>query len=159
MAVKSVAHVGFTVSDLDRSVAFYSALLGQGPHFRRRYDEPYISEIIGYPGCSLEIALFRLPGTEVELELLRYYEPPPGRVDLETYNAGNAHLCLTVDDWDAAYARLQGLGAAFRHDAPVRQTAGEFEGSATVYLRDPDGITIELYEPVPTPSLSEGADS
>ena len=70
MAVKSVAHVGFTVSDLDRSVAFYSALLGEGPHFRRRYDEPYISEIIGYPGCSLEIALFRLPGTDVELDVL-----------------------------------------------------------------------------------------
>ena len=144
MAVKRVVHVGFTVADLDRSVAFYSALLGEGPHFRRRYDEPYISDIIGYADCSLEIALFRLPGTDVELELLRYYEPPPGRVDLETYNAGNAHLCLSVDDWDAAVARLKELGASFHREAPVWQTAGEFEGTGTLYLRDPDGITVEL---------------
>lgn len=149
MFITGVAHVGITVPDMDRSVAFYTALLGEGPYFRRSYDEPYVGDIVGYPGCRMEVTLFRLPGTDVGLELLRYFDPPPRSVDLETYNTGNTHLCFTIDDWDTAYARLTELGATFHHHGPVWQTVGEFKGSANVYLRDPDGITIELHIPAP----------
>ena len=91
--------------------------------------------------------------------MLRYFEPPPGRVDLETYNAGNAHLCLTVDDWDATVARLKELDASFHREAPVWQTAGEFEGTGTLYLRDPDGITVELDIPARWRRHSRGVNA
>jgi catechol 2,3-dioxygenase-like lactoylglutathione lyase family enzyme len=149
MVFTGVAHVGITIPDMDRSVAFYTALLDEGPYFRRSYDEPYIADIVGYPNCSMEVALFRLPGTDVRLELLHYLEPPTGHTDLETHNVGNTHICFMIENWDAAYARLVELGAEFHHHGPVWQTVGEFKGSANVYLRDPDGITMELCIPAP----------
>ncbi len=145
MLLTGSVHVGFTVADMDRSVAFYSALLGVEPYFRRYFDDPFVSSIVGYPNCKMEVAGFCLPGTEMELELLRYHEPAPGRVDMETYNVGNGHLCFQVEDWDAAYGRLQALGAEFRNPEAAENTvAGPFLGATNVYLRDPDGITIEL---------------
>ena len=148
MLIKRSVHVGFTVADMDRSVAFYSALLDDQPYFRRVFDEEFVSQIVGYPRCKMEVVGFNLPGTDMELELLHYHRPSPGRVDMETYNVGNGHLCLEIDDWDAAYERLQGLGAEFRHpEAALISLPGPFRGARNVYLRDPDGITIELTQP------------
>jgi catechol 2,3-dioxygenase-like lactoylglutathione lyase family enzyme len=51
-----------------------------------------------------------------------------------------------VDDLDETYRHLQGTGATFRSDGPVRIEAGEHAGARTMYVRDPDGITIEILE-------------
>ena len=98
-------HVGFTVGDLDRSVAFYSLLLGAEPFLHRVYDEPFIAEMIGYDGAVLGCAMFRIPRSGVTLELIQYHVPPGQGADMETYRLGNAHLCLVVDDLDAEYRR------------------------------------------------------
>jgi catechol 2,3-dioxygenase-like lactoylglutathione lyase family enzyme len=146
-AFSGVDHVGFTVSDLDRSVAWYTEFLGVGPSVRKRYDVDYIGRIVGYPGGRLEIAYFALPGGMI-LELLEYLEPRSGAIDMETSNAGNGHLCLITNDLPAEYERLQGK-AAFRSPEPVAIEEGPYKGGAACYLRDPDGITIELLEEPP----------
>jgi catechol 2,3-dioxygenase-like lactoylglutathione lyase family enzyme len=140
-------HVGFTVSDLDRSIAFYTELLGEGPYFRELFETEWIAGIVGYPGAKLDIALFRLPKVDTVLELLQYIVPPGSRVDMETNNTGIAHLCLNVDDLDAEYARMQQAGARFRSASPVTIETGPFRGARAVYFRDPDGITIEMIQP------------
>jgi catechol 2,3-dioxygenase-like lactoylglutathione lyase family enzyme len=143
MHVLPLDHVGFTVSSLDRSIPFYTALLEQEPFLRKTWDVEYLGRIVGYPGSELEAAFWRIGGTV--LELLEYREPPPGRVDMESYNAGNAHLCLVTEDMGRDYERLRGL-AEFRSDEPVDIPWGPYEGGRACYLRDPDGISIELIE-------------
>jgi catechol 2,3-dioxygenase-like lactoylglutathione lyase family enzyme len=138
-------HVGFAVSDLDRSVDWYTFFLEEPPLLRKVWDVEYVSRIVGYPDTKMEAAFWRLPGGTV-LELIEYVEPPPARVDLETYNVGNAHLCLVTDDMEADFARLRPLGAEFRSDAPVEIPWGPYRGGKACYLRDPDGISIELIE-------------
>jgi catechol 2,3-dioxygenase-like lactoylglutathione lyase family enzyme len=140
-------HVGFAVADLDRSVAWYSRFLGEPPSLRDVWDVEYVSRIVGYPRCVLEAAFWTLPGGTV-LELIEYRSPPPGSVDMETYNAGNAHLCLLTDDLDADFERLRGF-AAFRDPEPVEIPWGPYRGGRACYLRDPDGISIELMQPPP----------
>jgi catechol 2,3-dioxygenase-like lactoylglutathione lyase family enzyme len=137
-------HVGFAVRDLDRSVEWYTFFLGVPPVLRKTWKEPYLSRVVGYPDASLEAALWRLPGGTI-LELLRYLNPSPASVDMETFNAGNAHLCLVVEDLDADFARLKGR-AMFRDPLPVEIPWGPYKGGKACYLRDPDGISIELIQ-------------
>jgi catechol 2,3-dioxygenase-like lactoylglutathione lyase family enzyme len=152
-------HVGFSVSSLDRSIPFYTALLGEEPLLRKRWDVAYVGEILGYPGNVLDGAFWRLPGGTI-LELLEYVEPPPGRVDMETNNVGNAHLCLVTDDMDADFERLRPVGAEFRSEAPVEIPWGPYRGGKACYLRDLDGISIELIElPPGGPDFGEGETS
>lgn len=146
-AIAALDHVGFSVGDLDRSVAFYTRLLGAGPTLRRVWDVPYLGEIVGYPGCRMECAFYELPGGTM-LELLHYLDPPAGRVEMETYNAGNGHLCLVVGDLRAELARVREF-AAVRSEAPVAIPWGPYAGGLVAYVRDPDGISIELMQHPP----------
>jgi catechol 2,3-dioxygenase-like lactoylglutathione lyase family enzyme len=82
---------------------------------------------------------------------------------METYNVGNGHLCLTTDDIHGDVERLRGL-ALLRSEQAVEIPWGPFRGGFALYLRDPDGITIELLQPPPDgvnleQAASEGAAS
>ena len=145
--ITGVAHVGFTVVDVEAEAAFYTALFGREPEVRAVYERPYTGAQVGYDGARLDIAIFRVPGSDVRLELIQYLHPLGRPVDIETRNAGTGHLCLTTDDIDAAMARAAALGAMARSDGPVTITAGPNTGRRVCYLRDPEGITIELLDP------------
>lgn len=146
---RALDHVGYAVSDLDRSVAFYQVLLGVPLLMRKTWDVPYVGDIVGYPNVILEGAFFQLPNGVV-LELLEYRNHGPGTVDMESYNAGNAHLCLVTDDMGADFARLRAAGYdTFRSAEPVPIPWGPYKGGVACYLRDPDGISIELLEEPP----------
>jgi catechol 2,3-dioxygenase-like lactoylglutathione lyase family enzyme len=140
-------HVGFAVTNLDRSVEWYTFLLGSAPVVRKVWDLEYVGRMVGYPGVKIECALWRMPGGTV-LELIEHLDPEPGTVDMETYNAGNAHLCLVVDDLDAEFERLRGR-VEFRHPEPVEIPWGPYAGGKGAYLRDPDGISIQLMQHAP----------
>ncbi len=59
-AITGPRHAGITVSDLDRSLAFYDGLLGLEVLWRRLYAEPEISRIVGVPeATALDIAMLR----------------------------------------------------------------------------------------------------
>jgi catechol 2,3-dioxygenase-like lactoylglutathione lyase family enzyme len=146
---RALDHVGFAVGDLDRSIAFYEALLGVPLLLRKTWTHPYVGEIVGYADLVLEGAFFQLPNGVI-LELLEYKTPPPGVVDMESYNAGNAHLCLVTDDMAVDFDRLGAAGYdTFRSDTPVEIPWGPYRGGRACYLRDPDGISIELLEEPP----------
>lgn len=145
MAIQRIDHTGFTVSDLDASVAWYTRLLGSGPRMRKRSADTYMGAMIGYPGCEIEYAYFPIPGGEEMLELIEYVVPASAQVDTETSNLGNGHICLLVDDLHAEFARLSEW-VTFRSPAPVEITAGANKGGWGAYLRDPDGITIQMMQ-------------
>jgi hypothetical protein len=54
-----------------------------------------------------------------------------------------------VDDLPALYQHLSAQGVAFV-SSPVQIDAGPNAGGYGVYLRDPNGILIELFQPPPT---------
>jgi catechol 2,3-dioxygenase-like lactoylglutathione lyase family enzyme len=67
---------------------------------------------------------------------------------METYNAGSAHLCLVTEDMEADFERLRGH-AELRSENPIEIPWGPYQGGRAAYLRDPDGISIELLEVPP----------
>ena len=147
MRFAGVEHVGFAVSDLDRSVAWYTTFLDEPPSLRKTWEAEYVGRMVGYPGCVMECAFWRLPGGLI-LELLHYLEPPAGNVDMETYNAGDAHLCLLTTDLRADFERLRDK-VDFRSAELVEIPWGPYEGGLACYLRDPDGISVELMQEPP----------
>lgn len=154
MHVETVYHTGFTVSDIERSISFYRDVLGMRLVKRQEGSAEYLATITGFENVRLQIALLQpLDGGSL-LELLQYVSHPAVPTERETNRPGNAHLCFKVADIHAACAELKRNGVRLISE-PSEITAGVHRGGYAVYLRDPDGFTIELYQPPPRSSEEE----
>lgn len=138
-------HTSYTVSNLERSLAFYTDLLGYEIIWQREIRESYFGTIVGFPGCIVKAAHLRIPGSEHVLELFEYISPQGKPVDIGTNRPGSSHMCLLVDDLAAYYQELQAKGAQFR-SPPTEIDAGVNRGAYCLYLLDPDGIAVELLQ-------------
>jgi catechol 2,3-dioxygenase-like lactoylglutathione lyase family enzyme len=143
--VTGCEHIGIQVSDVERSARFYRDALGFELLSRSSRSEPYVQRVVGYPGVTLEVAMLRIPGTDVELELLEYRGVEGTPIDPATANPGTMHFSLWVEDLDALYARLCSEGVTFVSDVEVSD-AGPLKGGKVVYMKDPDGVRVELVE-------------
>ena len=141
----TVHHVGITVADMDRAVAFWERLLGRASRDRRILQGPQLGTMVGYPGIHIESCWIDLPGG-VALELLRYLDREEAPYDPGTAHPGNVHVCLRVDDMDAAHAHAVACGARPVSERPIDVEAGPKAGARLAYLRGPDGVTIELVQ-------------
>lgn len=143
------AHVSFTVSDIEQSKRFYHGLLGLPIAYEMVHQHPYTSKQVGYSDAHLLAVGFYLgpndQGHPAILELLEYVNPKGRPVDMETANPGIAHLAFYVDDIWSEYERLRDAGVTFRSE-PVLVEEGVNVGVQTVYLRDPDNVTLELVQ-------------
>lgn len=145
--VLSTNHTSFTVSDLDRSLAFFREALGFEVTSRAPRSRELAERVTGVEGADLVVAYVQGPGHR--LELIEYQGPPErGAVRPRPCDVGFAHIAFDVDDMDAAIA------AAAAHEVrPINRTAvidaGPNKGGKAVYLRDPDGITIEFIQAPP----------
>ena len=140
-----VNHFGIQVADLERSMAFYGDVLGLELVARWVRDQEYIQELVGYPGVELNVAVFRLPLSDIFLEVLEYRGVEKHPVDASTANPGTAHFCLYVDDLDGLYERLASAGVRFVSEVKS-PNIGPNKGGKAVYMIDPDGIRVELVE-------------
>ncbi|HWC04469.1 MAG TPA: VOC family protein [Methylomirabilota bacterium] len=145
MQVGSAYHTGFTVSDIERSVAFYQDVLGMRLVRRQTGTAPYLASVTGFEGVRLEIALLQPADGGSMLELLQYVSHPAPATDRATNRPGNAHLCFKVGDLRAAWAELRDRGVTLVSE-PTEITAGAHAGGWAAYFRDPDGFTLELYQ-------------
>jgi catechol 2,3-dioxygenase-like lactoylglutathione lyase family enzyme len=143
-------HTSFTVADLDASLAFFRDHLGLEVVYVREVREDYFGRIVGLPGCRVRAALLRLPGSAHHLELFEYLEPRGTPHQPRPCDPGSCHLSLLADDLPGLAAELRAKGVTLVSD-PVLITAGANRGGYGVYLRDPNGILIELFQP-PRPS-------
>lgn len=144
----SIHHVGLTVSDVERSIVFYRDLLGMELIRRRPHvDNDYVALQTGYPRVVLNVASFKVsPDSAQSLEVVQYMNHGGAPAATETNRPGNSHLCLTVNDLLGCHAELKSRGVRFKSE-PVKITAGPNTGGLVVYFYDPDGYTLELFQP------------
>jgi catechol 2,3-dioxygenase-like lactoylglutathione lyase family enzyme len=140
-----VDHISYSVTNLDRSVEFYTLLLGDEPFLRKTWDEEYAGRLCGYERIVLEGAFWRLPQENV-LELLEFKIPAAEPADLEIYRAGCSHLGLACDDMRGEFERLREAGVRFQSDDVIEIPWGPYKGGLACFVRDPDGIFIELFQ-------------
>jgi catechol 2,3-dioxygenase-like lactoylglutathione lyase family enzyme len=135
---KWLEHAALSVSDLDRSIAFYRDQLGLR---LARVIEPdsgsKLGDIVGLPGCQARIA--HLESEKGMLELFEYRKPRGSLRRRNQADLGFSHVGFATADIHDEYDRLCQAGVSFL-SAPV-----EFRPGAWVaYFRGPDGEIGEL---------------
>lgn len=120
-------YTGIRVRDLDRSIAFYTEVLGMKLLGRSKI-----------PKTRGEVASVASEGNEHTLELNWYADDSPVA---EPYRSGDEldHLAFGVEDLEEAMAHLKERG----YPEALRV---ETERSAWAYVKDPDGIYIEIFQ-------------
>jgi catechol 2,3-dioxygenase-like lactoylglutathione lyase family enzyme len=141
--VRGIHHVGVTVRNLERSLAFYRDLVGAV--VIRISSDVDVATIVGLPGARARIADLDAGNGQV-IELLEYStaDAPAvaaGRAD----TIGSCHVCLEVADLDSSLARLARAGVAPVGEAVELHDEG-WQNCTVAYLRDPDGLIVELLE-------------
>lgn len=123
-----ILHTMLRVGDLDRSLAFYTDVLGM--HELRRQDYPDGRFTLAFVGYQSEVE-------GAVLELTHNWDTP-------AYELGNAygHIALEVDDAYAACEQIRARGGK------VVREAGPMKHGSTViaFVEDPDGYKVELIQ-------------
>jgi catechol 2,3-dioxygenase-like lactoylglutathione lyase family enzyme len=147
-AVQAVAMVGLTVSDMDRSVDFYTKVLD----FAKVTDDELLGEpyeaLGGVFGVRLRVVRLRLGGEY--LQLTEYLASPgrPAPVDARSNDRWFQHVAIIVRDMDSAYARLRSFKVRHASTGPQRlpESIPNAAGIRAFYFRDPDGHPLEVLQ-------------
>jgi catechol 2,3-dioxygenase-like lactoylglutathione lyase family enzyme len=143
--ILSADHTGITVSNLERSLAFWRDILGfEFSHTAHQKGE-VAEEITGIPGAELKLAVLKTQGGH-KIELLEYLAPADRKLaNLRPCDVGFVHVALLVDNLDLVLEHIAASGweAAGK---PQILTKGPNAGKRVVYVRDPDGTTIEFMQ-------------
>jgi glyoxylase I family protein len=123
LKLTGLLHAAVIVTDLDRSVEFYSQVIGL-----ERIDRD-----LKYPG-----AWYQIGGAQVHLIVDANYQYPRS-IDLEA-STRHPHIALGTEDLAGVKSRL--LAA----DYPVKMSNS---GRAALFVLDPDGNAIEFSEHTP----------
>jgi lactoylglutathione lyase len=122
--LQKVEHIGIQVRDLDRSIRFYTEVLGLSLRQRVRLND------------TIELAFFTLGDSEIELvcKSAEYAFAREGTVN---------HLTFRVDDVASALERLRAHGVELIHHEPLHL---EKLGARIAFFWGPDGEKLELFE-------------
>jgi lactoylglutathione lyase len=127
--IQGLGHIGIRVHDLERSLRFYQ-LLG-------------FTKTVGPVGPEPVAILDHPSGVEVNLVLNAPDESIPNALmDVPRKVPGITHIALSCPDIASAARSLESAGF------PVREGPVKFPGgSQAIFVRDPDGVVIELNQP------------
>ena len=141
----AVESVGMTVSDMDHSVAFYSALAFQKVSDVEVLGEQY-EHLEGVFGSRMRIVRMQLGNEFVDLT---EYLAPRGRpipVDSRSNDIWFQHIAIVVRDMDQAFEKLRALKVQFVSTGPqtLPPSIKAAAGIKAFYFRDPDQHNLEI---------------
>jgi len=148
--ITGVHHFSFSVTNLERTIEFYTKLLGLKVQSRGRnkYDTLGIALFgtkwgLNQQQADLELAVINIGGTRVEF--IEYKDPKARSYHKNPSIAGSAHLAFKVDDIEETRRKLEAAGVEFHAPVNTYREAGKIEWK-WCYFRDPDGIVLELVQ-------------
>ena len=124
MMIKKFLHTRFRVNDMDKSLHFYTQVLGL--KLLERKTSPRGSHL----------AFLQAPGTDSEIEICAF--PSTGKVSVPD---DLVHLAFEVDDIEKCMKQLQEAGCPIT-DGPTRTSSG----TVFIFTEDPDKYEIELMQ-------------
>jgi catechol 2,3-dioxygenase-like lactoylglutathione lyase family enzyme len=140
--IRRFDHVGVTVADIDKVMAFFIGL-GFELEGRLHMAGEFVDTVIGIPDSRSEIATLRLPDAETKLELSAFTRPEtqPGSPAAMSTELGLRNLSFEVNDIDAVIER------AARDGYGLVGGVGLMPGMwRMAYIRGPEGIIVAVAE-------------
>lgn len=146
--VRAVDSIGFTVSDIDRSVDFFTRVL----NFEKESDREFVGDdfehLQGVFGLRMRVVRMRLGDEHIELT---EYLTPRGRpipADSRSNDQWFQHIAIITSDMEKAYQWLRNNKVEHASSGPQRlpdwnPNAG---GIQAFYFKDPDGHTLEILQ-------------
>ena len=144
--VRGVGPIGMTVSDMERSIVFYSRVLDFAKVSDVEVWGPDWDRLQGVFGLRMRVVRMRL-GDET-LELTEYLTPRgrPMPADSRSNDRWFQHVAIIVSDMDRAYAQLR--AHRVEHASPAPQRLPDWNPNAggirAFYFKDPDGHPLEI---------------
>jgi catechol 2,3-dioxygenase-like lactoylglutathione lyase family enzyme len=131
------SHLRINCTDLDASIAWYSRL---------GFTAEAVARSVRAPGAVLSCASLVTDGDpSFTLELTQWEDPPAfGRPSSPAYHRGLYRIALGVDDVQAAYGVLAAGQPQIPAPEYVELPGTRLRGVTVLFLRDPDGIVVEL---------------
>jgi catechol 2,3-dioxygenase-like lactoylglutathione lyase family enzyme len=147
VTVSRIHHAGITVSNLERSLRFYRDLLGLRVLADSRMTDARVAALLGTEVIDLRIVDLDTNDGRI-IELLEYVQPSGERVDYTSRDPGSGHIALAVDDLERVRAGIEQAGGSVISREPVTavDTEGMFAHARLLYIRDPDGMILELVQ-------------
>jgi len=138
--VRRFDHVGITVMDLDKVMAFFVGL-GFETEGRTFLEGDFLDTVVGIPDARTEMAFLRAPGGGTSVELASFIRPEhqPGSPDAMATELGLRSLAFEVDDIQAVLGRIAADGYH-----PIGGV-GDYEGMwRMASVRGPEGIIVSF---------------
>jgi catechol 2,3-dioxygenase-like lactoylglutathione lyase family enzyme len=144
--VAAVEAVGMTVSDLQRSVAFYTDVLGFEPASDVEVTGEAYDRFFAVFPARLHVVRLRLGAEQIELTEFVTPRGRPAPADAQSNDRWFQHIAIVVSDMDTAYQRLRGHRVVQVSPEPQRlpDWNSQAGGIRAFYFRDPDGHPLEL---------------
>lgn len=146
-----IYHVGLTVSDMDRSIRFYRDILGLEFQGEILMEGPETEAMFQKKNCRARVAYLNGAGDASlpPVELIQFVGMDIMRQKADLFTSSISELCFYTKDIDAAYKKLteekvECLSGPQYFDF----TSAGFGKSRAFYFRDPDGIILEMMQPL-----------
>lgn len=149
--IHGIYHVGLTVSNLDRSIAFYRDVLGLEYQGEILMEGKETDVLFCRENCTARVAY--LNGSQVvdapPIELIQFVGSEIVQAQPNLFTTSISEVCLQTNDIDSAYQHLIEHGVTCLSEPQYFDFSKQgFGKSKALYFLDPDEIVLELMQPL-----------
>ncbi len=149
------------VADLERSLKFYSDLVGNpAPATTPAWGaDPALLNFLGSPTSQVRFSSVRIPGSTLTVEIVEFKDVERKPVRPRISDPGAVRLILLVRNLDSLLDRLKTQGVPVISAGGVPVTLRNHDAGRSVMVQDPDGFFIQLLQPTTLPDTNAPATS
>ena len=153
--IVGIGNFSHIVTSLEKSLEFYRDVIGlpvatQPQPFS---GNPAIMTLGNTPGAQSRIAVLKVPGAALGVELIEYKDIDRKPANQRFQDPGATNLQVRFRDLDSVVARVKRSGARI---LTVAGTPSTLNGGAKImFVQDPDGFILELGQPANVPAARD----